>query len=84
MLKGIVFETHSTRIEPKFTDYHGDESKLFEFVISTNLQRNHFTSSQLAVVALDIEKIFAAEAEQRMKAGVKAEGDPTRRRFFLR
>jgi hypothetical protein len=34
------------------------------------------TSSQLAVVALDVEKIFAAEAEQRMKAGVKVEDNP--------
>jgi hypothetical protein len=33
-------------------------------------------SSQLAVVALDIEKIFAVEAEQRMKSGVKAEDNP--------
>ncbi len=35
------------------------------------------TSSQLAVVALDIEKIFAVDAEKRMKAGVKVDDDPT-------
>ncbi len=35
------------------------------------------TSSQLAVVALDIEKIFAAEAEQRMKAGINQYSSPS-------
>jgi hypothetical protein len=34
------------------------------------------SSSQLAVVALKIEKRFAIEAEKRMKAGVKAEDNP--------
>ncbi len=37
------------------------------------------TSSQLAVVALDIEKIFAVEAEQRMKSGINQYSSPTKK-----
>ncbi len=58
--------------------------KLREFTtrysqFAASLQKRHrreLSSSQLAVVALKIEKRFAIEAEKRMKAGVKAEDNP--------
>ena len=45
---------------------------LVEFAISLNVKRRHLTSSQLAVVALGVEKQLGKEAAQRQ---VKAGGD---------
>jgi len=39
------------------------------FVVSLNLKRRHLSPSQLAFVALDIERIEAERAKERMKAG---------------
>ena len=43
-------------------------ASLVAFVVSLNLQRRHLTSSQKAVLALDIEKMLAEEARKRQVA----------------
>lgn len=51
-------------IEPKYTNYRGTLSPL-EFVISKNLHRRHLTSSQRAVLALDVLPLLEAKAKER-------------------
>src|SRR5205807_5405213 len=55
-------------IEPQFREWNG-EGSLIAFVVSLNLNRRHLTSSQKAMVALEVEKQLALEAEKRMLAG---------------
>ncbi len=50
-------------IDPQFRTWQGSGSPL-AFVISLNLNRRHLTSSQKAVVALEVEKHLAQEARQ--------------------
>jgi len=47
-------------IEPQFREWSGHGS-LIAFVVSLNLQRRHLTSSQKAMVAVEIEKHLAEE-----------------------
>lgn len=51
------------KITPQFRTWKGSGSPL-AFVISLNLTRRHLTSSQKAVVALEVEKRLATEARQ--------------------
>lgn len=51
------------QITPEFRTWQGRGSPL-AFVISLNLSRRHLTSSQKAVVALEVEKHLASEARQ--------------------
>jgi ParB-like chromosome segregation protein Spo0J len=44
-------------VEARYTDYEGDNP--LAFVISLNLKRRHLNASQLAFVALDIERVEA-------------------------
>jgi len=53
-------------IEPRFREWDGNGS-LVQFVVSLNLHRRHLTSSQKAVVALDIERLLAEEAKERQR-----------------
>jgi len=57
-------------IDPPTRVYTGasDMASLVAFVVSLNLQRRHLTSSQKAVLALDIEKMLAEEARKRQVA----------------
>lgn len=57
------------RIEPSFRDYGGNDP--LAFVISLNLKRRHLNASQLAFVALEIERVEAVLAQERMLAGKK-------------
>lgn len=57
-------------IEPRYREWKGNGSPV-AFVVSLNLKRRHLTSSQRAVVALDIEKYLAEEAKTRQVAGAK-------------
>ena len=47
-------------IEPRFRAWHGQGS-LGAFVVSLNLQRRHLSSSQKAVIALEVEQQLAKE-----------------------
>lgn len=51
-------------IVPEYRTWEGNGS-LVEFAVSLNLHRRHMTSSQLAVVALDILPMLEAEARER-------------------
>lgn len=53
---------------PEYRTWAGDGS-LVAFAVSLNLHRRHMTSSQLAVVALDILPMLEAEARERQKGG---------------
>ena len=59
----------ATNTEPHFRDYAGN--KPLKFVLSTNLSRRHLTSSQRAVIALDVERVLNQEAITRRNAGLK-------------
>jgi hypothetical protein len=45
----------------------GSEGSLINFVVSLNLKRRHLTSSQKAVIALDILPMLEAEAKERQR-----------------
>ena len=49
-------------IEPSYREWDGQGS-LVAFVVRLNLERRHLTSSQKAIVALEIEAQLAKEAE---------------------
>jgi ParB-like chromosome segregation protein Spo0J len=53
-------------VSPTFTDWKGSGSPT-SWVISQNLHRRHLTASQKAVIALEAEPLFAAEAKERQK-----------------
>jgi hypothetical protein len=55
-------------IEPRYQEWDGHGS-LVHFVVSRNLQRRHLTAGQRAMLALEVERQFAKEAEKRMHAG---------------
>ena len=52
---------------PRFRTWDGTGS-LVAFVVSMNLRRRHLTSSQRAVIALDILPMLEAEAKERQRA----------------
>lgn len=56
-------------VVPVFREWEGNGS-LIAFIVSLNLKRRHLSSSQKAMVALEIEKQLAVEAKKRMLAGV--------------
>ena len=60
-------------IEPVVRAYTGDTSEagLVSFVISTNQHRRHLSSSQLAVLALEVAKILNPEGKKRKRANLK-------------
>ena len=52
-------------IEPQTREWDGRGS-LVTFVVGLNLHRRHLTSSQRAMLALEVEKLFAKEAASRV------------------
>ena len=55
-------------IEPLTRVWNRDGS-LVSFILSINLHRRHLSSSQKAVIALDVEKHLATEAKERQRQG---------------
>jgi hypothetical protein len=51
-------------IQPKYAQWNS-EGSLVAFVMSQNLHRRHLTSSQKAVIALEVERFLADEAKKR-------------------
>jgi len=54
------------KVKPRFTEWAGEGSPV-EWVISENLIRRHLTSSQRAVIALDLLPLLEAEAKERQR-----------------
>lgn len=56
-------------IRPATREYTGptDIASLVAFVMSLNLQRRHLSSSQRSMLALDVEKLLAAELERQRR-----------------
>lgn len=50
-------------VEPQFREWRGNGS-LIAFVVSLNLKRRHLTSSQKAMVAIEIERMLGEEARK--------------------
>ena len=55
-------------VKPRFVEWTGKGSPI-EWVISENLIRRHLTSSQRAVIALDILPLLEKEAKERQREG---------------
>lgn len=55
-------------VSPKCEEWHVAGSPT-AWVLSRNLHRRHLTTDQRALIALEAEAMFAAEAKQRMQAG---------------
>lgn len=49
-------------VEPQFREWNG-EGSLIAFVVSLNLNRRHLTSSQKAMIAVEVEKHLAEETK---------------------
>lgn len=65
-----------TGTPPRYRTWDGNGS-LVAFVVSLNLQRRHLTSSQKAVVALEVEKALAEEATAKEAERKRNQGDTT-------
>jgi len=57
-----------TATRPEFRTWDNGGS-LVSFVVSMNLHRRHLTSSQLGVIALDVERELAKEGRENMRRG---------------
>lgn len=70
-------------VEPIVCEYTGDtsEASLVAFVISTNQHRRHLSSSQLAVLALEVAKILNPAGEKRKMANLKGSTESVNLRF---
>src|SRR5579883_691980 len=58
-------------IEPIYREWDGKGS-LIAFVVSLNLERRHLTSSQRAMISLDVERRLAQEAKEREQVRKRA------------
>ena len=68
-------------LEPITREYEGptDTVSLVNFTISLNLNRRHLTKSQLATLAIEIEKVLAEAARERMTSGVNQYSSPSQK-----
>lgn len=59
-------------IEPHFVEFTGTYEEAARLVIAKNVARRHLTSSQKAVLALELEPMLAARAKERQRAAAQA------------
>lgn len=64
---------------PRYVRWNGQGS-ILEFILGKNLARRHPTSGQLAVIAVECEPFFAAEAQERQVHGTQFFGEGRRDR----
>lgn len=57
------------QIPPRYVEWDG-EGSIVAWVVSENLHRRHLTNQQRAVVAVNVEKAFAAEAAERSQSNL--------------
>jgi len=57
-------------VEPVLKEWDGKGS-LIAFVVSENVKRRHLSPTQKAVLAMEVEPLFAQEAKQRQTASLK-------------
>jgi hypothetical protein len=63
---------------PRTVEWAGECGSPTAFVLSKNLSRRHLTATQLALLALELEPLFAEEAKERQREhGGTAPGRPT-------
>jgi len=66
-------------IDPQYRTYEGDAS-ILSFVVAANVNRRHLNPLQRAIIAGEIEAIFAREAKARMLKGKGDDGSGGRGR----
>lgn len=54
-------------VTPRYETFQGDSTAALHYVLSKNIHRRHLTSSQRAVLALEIEPLFAEAAKKRQQ-----------------
>lgn len=59
-------------VEPRWRVYGGDDP--VGFVVSQNVHRRHMSQGQLAMVAVELEPLFAEQAKKRQRASGGGEG----------
>lgn len=59
-------------VEPRMIPFGGDDP--FALVISANMHRRHLEKSQRALIALELEKLYAEDARKRQSDAGKAKG----------
>jgi len=62
----------ATGIKPKFINYSGKESELFNYVISLNINRRHLTISQKACISIDLIPTIEIQTKERHSKNMSA------------
>jgi hypothetical protein len=62
-------------VEPTFIEWHG-EGDLVDWVVATNLQRRHLTTSQRALIAVELKKRYEVTARDRILSGTATPSSP--------